>query len=153
MQRGIIESTSAITAGFISIDRFLRRELRFCCLPFDRIGARHPGVTLGPGVRSPGQNLSPLSDRSRKPTKYPWHELGVADDPADRKPNGKTGFPAYLRPTSEPVDAPMPGCRTPIRSKGKQQNRSSILRKRSIEMKPAVIVDVDSIIPRCIRKI
>ena len=79
---------------------------------FDGIGARHPGVTLGAGARSLGQSPSPLSDRSRKFTTYPRHESEVADDLADREPNGKTGFPAYLRPMSEPADAPVPGCRT-----------------------------------------
>ena len=108
------------TAGFISIDCFLQNRAPIFCLCFDGIGARHPGVTLGAGARSLGENPSPLSDRSRKSTTYPPHEFGVADDPADRKPNGKTGFPAYLRPISEPADAP-------IRSKGEQQNWSSIL--------------------------
>jgi len=112
--------TSFDNSGF-HFDRPLPTKYRapIFCLCFDGIGARHPGVTLGAGARSPEQNPSPLSDRSRKSTIYPWHELGVADDPADRKPNGKTGFPAYLRPMSEPTDAP-------IRSKGKQQNRTSI---------------------------
>ena len=100
-----------------------------CCLCFDGIRAQHPGVTLGAG-----QNPSPPPDRSRESTTYPRHELGVADDPADRKPNRKTGFPAYLRPMSEPADAPVPECRTPIRSKGKQQIGVLFCRKRSIEM-------------------
>ena len=91
-------TTHRVPAGFISTDRFLQNRDPICCLCFDGIGTRHPGVTLGAGARSPGQNPSPLSDRSRKPVKYPWHKLGIADDPADRKPNGKTGFPVYLRP-------------------------------------------------------
>ena len=61
---------SPITAGFISIDRFLQNRAPIFYLCFDGIGARHPGVTLGGGARSPGQNPSPLSDRSRKSTTY-----------------------------------------------------------------------------------
>ena len=82
----------------------------------------------------------PRSDRSRKPTRYPRHELEVVDDPADRKPNGRTEFPAYLQPMNQPADAPMPGCRTPIPSKGIQRIGALFCKKRSIETRTAVTV-------------
>jgi len=72
---------------------------------------------------------------------YPWHELGIIGGPADRKPNGITGFPADLRPTDELANAPMPVCRTPIPSKGKQRIWAVSYRKRSIETQIAVSAD------------
>ena len=82
-----------------------------------------------------------LSNCSWKLVTYLWHELGVTNPPptADWKPNRKTGFLAYLGPVSKLADAPVPGCQTPIWSKGKQQNWSSS-RKWPIEMKPAVVL-------------
>ena len=38
-----------LTAGFISIDRFPQNTAPICCLPFDRIGVRHPGIGASPG--------------------------------------------------------------------------------------------------------
>ena len=70
---------------------------------------------------------------------YPWHELGVVDGPVDQKTNGKIEFPAYLRPTDESANAPMPRCRTPIPSKGKQRIWVVSYRKRSIETQIAGI--------------
>jgi len=37
--------TTVLTAGFISIDRFLQNRAPIFCLCFDGIGARHPGMT------------------------------------------------------------------------------------------------------------
>jgi len=46
---------------------------------------------------------------------------GVVDGLADQKPNGKTEFQAYLRPTDKSANPLMPRCRTSIPSKDKQR--------------------------------
>ena len=38
-------SSSTITDVCISIERFLQNRAPICCLPFDCIEARHPGMT------------------------------------------------------------------------------------------------------------
>ena len=70
---------------------------------------------------------------------YPWHELEVVGGPAGRKSNKKTEFPAYLSPTDESANAPMPRCRTPMPSKGKQRIGAVSYRKRFIETQTAVM--------------
>ena len=70
---------------------------------------------------------------------HPQHEMGVVGGLGDHKMNGITEFPAYSRLTDESVNAPMPRCRTPIPSKGKQRIWAGSYRKRSIETQIAVI--------------
>jgi len=54
------------TAICVSIDRFAQNTVPICCLPFDDIGARHPGMTHNAGARSSGHNSFPLSGHSQK---------------------------------------------------------------------------------------
>lgn len=68
-----------------------------CCLPFDCTKARQSGMTLDAGARSLEHNSFQLE------------------------------LPTCLRQIGELAEAPMPGRRTPIRSKGKQKNWGSIL--------------------------
>ena len=56
--RDHIDVEARFPAGFISIDCFLQNRAPICCLCFDGIGARHLGLTLDAGARSPGQNPS-----------------------------------------------------------------------------------------------
>jgi len=64
----------------------------------------------------------PLSDHLRKSTTYSWHGSGVVDGPIDRELNRRIELPPYLRSMSNKLaDIPMPGCRTPLPSKGKQK--------------------------------
>jgi hypothetical protein len=105
-----------------------RCKIVYSCLRFDRpfpIGqvqpqsvAQHPCVTFWV---EPEQNPPPLSDHSRKSTMDPWHGFGVANDPAGRKSNEGTKFSTCLRPMDKSTDAPVPRCRVPMRSKGKQR--------------------------------
>lgn len=57
----------------------------------------------------------------RKSTTHPRHELRAFDDPADRKSNGRTGFPIFSRLIHEQANAAVAGCRVPMPSKGKQK--------------------------------
>jgi len=72
------------------------------CVSIDRIRPQYVHL-FDAEAMSPEQNPSPLYIRPLMKTKaYPWHEFGVVGGPgADRKPNGKTEFPVYLRPTDE----------------------------------------------------
>jgi hypothetical protein len=70
---------------------------------------------------APRHDIRWLSNHSRKLTIYPWNEYGLANDPEDRKSNGKTEFPTCLRPTDKSADPWCRGARPQIRSKGKQQ--------------------------------
>ena len=38
-----------VTAGFILVDRFAQNRASICCLLFDRIGVRHPGIRVSAG--------------------------------------------------------------------------------------------------------
>ena len=42
-----------LTAVCVSIDRFPQNTAPICCLSFDGIGARHPGMTHDAGAKSP----------------------------------------------------------------------------------------------------
>jgi len=79
---------------FYSYLRFDRPPLhRIRCLPFDRIGARHLGMTHGAGASPPAntrpcccvdpQNLTMAPDKLRGP-----------DDPTDERTDRKTRLPA-----------------------------------------------------------
>jgi hypothetical protein len=90
------EYPGSVTAGFISMDRFLQNIVPICCLPFDRIGVWHPGMTLDAGARSPRHNPFQLPDHPQEPMTHPWHTSRAVDNLADRKPSEKSELPTFF---------------------------------------------------------
>ena len=127
-----------VTAVCVSIDRILQNTAPICCLPFDGIGVRHPGITHGAGARSPARSTFPLSCHPQKPRAYPPCAPRLTNNTSDRKANGEIRFLACWRSTCGEAVAGMPGCRTPIRSKGKQRVGAVSCGIRSIETQIAV---------------
>ena len=68
----------------------------------------------------------------------------VDDDPADRESNERTEIPTCLRTSCESANAAMPGCRAPMRSRGKRWFGAVFCSKRSIETQTAVISKITS---------
>ena len=91
------------------------------------IRARRHGMTSDAGARSPGQNPPPLSNRSL----YPRHELGIIDDPTDRKTEQENRVP-------NPLEARCRDAGPEWASKGKQQIVAVSCRKRFLEAQTAV---------------
>jgi hypothetical protein len=134
----VCNTSSSITAVCVSIDRIPQNTAPICCLSFDEIGARHPGMTHDAGAKSPARSSFPLSCHPQKPRVYPPRELRLTNNTSDRKANGEIRFQTCWRSTCGEADAGMPGCRTPIRSKGKQRVGAVFCGIRSIETQTAV---------------
>ena len=89
-------------------------------LRFDRIGARHPGMTQEPGPLGITRSIiGPLAKENGGV--LPRMSPRVVGHPADQKSNGKPKFTTHSRPTYLSAD-PAKGDVGLIRSKGKQQN-------------------------------
>jgi hypothetical protein len=80
------------TAVCVSIDRIPQNTAPICCLPFDEIGARHPGMTYGAGAKSPTCSSFLLSCHPQKPRVHPPRELRLTNNTSDRKANGEIRF-------------------------------------------------------------
>ena len=85
-------------------------------------------------TRSPRHSSFPLSYHPEIFIPYPWREPYVANDPTDQNFTGKNQLADQLRSICEPANTVMPGCRTPVRSKGKRQTGAVSSGERSIEM-------------------
>ena len=133
---------AVVTAVCFSIDRILQNTVPICCLSFDGSGIRHPGMTHGAGGRSPARSTFPLSCHPQKPRAYPPREPRPTNNTSYRKANGEIRFLACWRSMCGGADAGMPGCRTPIRSKGKQRVGAVSCGIRSIETQTAVRVNL-----------
>jgi hypothetical protein len=81
---------SSLTAVCVSIDRIPQNTAPMCCLSFDEIGARHPGMTHDAGAESPVRSSFPLSCHPQKPRVYPLRELRLTNNTSDRKANGES---------------------------------------------------------------
>jgi hypothetical protein len=83
----------------------------------------------------------PLSCHPQKLRAYSLREPRLTNNTSDQKANEEIQFLTCWTSTCGEADAGMPGCRTPIRSKGKQQIGAVFYRIRSIETQTGVIKD------------
>jgi len=88
-----------------------------------------PGILAWRSMLEPG----PLSRT------HPRHGSGIVDGPAGRKPDGETGFPAYLRPMDEPADVLMPGYQ--YHQKVYSQNANSFKREPTHHSKGTLLME------------
>jgi hypothetical protein len=84
--------TRLFTAVCVSIDRIPQNMAPICCLSFDEIGARHPGMTHDAGAKSSVRSSFPLSCHPQKPRVYPPRELRLTNNTSDWKANGEIRF-------------------------------------------------------------
>ena len=83
--------SSQFTVVVNSIERFSRDKAPIRCLPFDAIGARHPGVTSTPGSQMLSTQLILTSCNSQKPTIDSRYCRVVYDDPTGQKYKERAG--------------------------------------------------------------
>jgi hypothetical protein len=95
-------------------------------------------MTHDAGAKSPARRSFPLSCHPQKLRAYPLREPRLTNNTSDQKANEEIQFLTCWRSTCGEADAGMPGCRTPIRSKGKQRVGAGFYRIRSIETQTAV---------------
>ena len=128
-----------IPAVCVSIGRILQNTAPICCLSFDGIGVRHPGMTRGAAARSPACSTFPLScHRQAKNLIFPFaFRSEVLLVSCGSRGGYALGFCG--RSTCGETDAGVPGCRIQIRSKGKQRVGAVSCGIRSIETQIAVI--------------
>jgi len=109
-------------------------ELRVVVGPVFRHDAR---------CRSQGSRLDITHTYGPAATRGGRHILNtISDNPADRKSGGETRPLTRRTHWTSRAGAGVPGCRTPIRSKGKQRFGAVSCRKRSIETQTAVIFPI-----------
>jgi hypothetical protein len=95
-------------------------------------------MTHDAGAKSPARSSFPLSCHPQKLRAYSLREPRLTNNTSDQKANEEIQFLTCWTSTCGEADAGMPGCRTPIRSKGKQQIGAVFYRIRSIETQTAV---------------
>ena len=97
-----------LTAVCVSIDRILQNTAPICCLSFDGIGVRHPGMTHGVGARS----LCVAHSHYRATRKNQGHIPRVSRDSLTTLQTGKRTGKSDSRPArGQRAGKLMPGCR------------------------------------------